>query len=426
MQYRGISFITILLFFFCSAHAKSDKFRLIYTSDPSTQVTLGWNAISGANQRIYLDTIDHGQDTSSYWLSFKPDTVIEFKGMQNCFLQLKSLEPGKTFYVVFVDDDWVSGRFYFETLAKDLQRISIISGGDSRNHRQVRQRSNQLVSKLKPHAVAFGGDYTLIGTSEQWQNWFDDWQLTTSNDGRLTPIVPTRGNHERSNEILANLFFIKEPAFYKIEFARILNLYTLNSEVSIGGEQTNWLTKELVNDKSPWKLAQYHRPMRPHVSGKEEGFDQYQYWANLFYEHDVNVVIESDAHTVKSTYPVKPDLSGDEGFVIDTEGTVYLGEGTWGAPVRRNDDQKSWTRASGAFNQFKWFWIDKSKIEIRTIMTDLDADRVSELDISHRFTIPKGLLLWKSNGEELVLITDDSHQAPTIALSESFHQVGDS
>ncbi|HAP63004.1 MAG TPA: metallophosphoesterase, partial [Cytophagales bacterium] len=66
-------------------------------------------------------------------------------------------------------------------------------------------------------------------------------------------------------------------------------------------------------------------PMRPHVGSKSEGNNQYNNWANLFYNYGVKLGVECDAHTVKSTWPIRPSTGSgsDEGFVRDdANGTV--------------------------------------------------------------------------------------------------------
>jgi hypothetical protein len=390
-------YITLLIqpFF---ALCESDKYRVIWVEDPSSAVTIGWNAVDGIDHRIYLDTIQRKpNDTSSYSMMFYPTNSNAEHGMQNQFALIKGLKGNCKYYLVFADNNSVSEIYHFKTASDDMDRISIIAGGDSRNNREVRLKANVLVSKLKPDGVMFGGDYTMLGTDEQWAEWFDDWQLTTSENGRLCPLIPTRGNHEFSENVLRHLFNTPKNDYYSIILnAGLLSIYTLNTEISIAGEQSKWLREQVSQDKSFWKMAQYHRPMRPHVKEKGEGDDQYMNWAQLFYDYEVRVVMESDAHTVKMTYPIKPDLNGEEGFSIDSlKGTVYLGEGTWGAPVRLDNDLKQWTKKSGEFNQFKWIWIDKSKIEIRTVKIDVEPDEIQEVDEENRFIPPNKLSLWE-------------------------------
>jgi hypothetical protein len=54
---------------------------------------------------------------------------------------------------------------------------------------------------------------------------------------------------------------------------------------------------------------------------------------------------------------VIPDSTenGFMGFVRDDKnGTIYTGEGSWGAAPRDNDDDKPWTLVSGSCNQVNW------------------------------------------------------------------------
>ncbi len=140
-------------------------------------------------------------------------------------------------------------------------------------------------------------------------------------------------------------------------------------------------------------MAQYHKPLRPHSGGKAENNFQYDAWAQLFYDEGVRLVVECDSHMAKTTWPVKPSSGpdNDEGFVVEqTNGTVYTGEGCWGAPLRPNNDDKSWTRNSGMFNQFKLIFVDQSKIELRTIDVN-NAASVGEVTNTDPFTLPVNL-----------------------------------
>ena len=42
---------------------------------------------------------------------------------------------------------------------------------------------------------------TSRGKDEEWQAWLKDWELTYGEDGRIFPIIPTHGNHERQGYI---------------------------------------------------------------------------------------------------------------------------------------------------------------------------------------------------------------------------------
>ncbi len=396
------SFLFIFLFAISvQAFSKTGKYRLTLRDNPATSVVIGWEQISGENPVVYYGDLDHDDSWERYKWEAKPDRTVYYAEMQNNFIRLDDLSPNTSYFFVIKDSEGVSKRFWFRTAPMERDsRLSFIAGGDSRNNPVPRRNANLLVSKLKPHAVLFAGDMTVRGTPEQWQAWLDDWQYTISDDGRMYPVIAARGNHEPNNEMVYKLFDTpSEKIYYALNIGdNLVRVYTLNTEISIAGDQTAWLEKDLAQNKKPtWKIAQYHKPMRPHVSTKREGDMQYMHWAKMFYDEKVKLVVECDAHTVKTTWPVKPSTGkkSDEGFIRDNRrGTVYVGEGCWGAPLRANDDPKSWTRDSGVFNQFKWIFVDKKGIEVRTVKTD-NAAEVSAVPNDNAFVVPDNLDIWK-------------------------------
>lgn len=401
-----------ILFFICLiqlANAKNDKYRLVLTSNPATSITIVWNQISGTDPIVYYDTTDFGTDHTKYRNTKTVDRTTIFRGMNNKFARLKNLKPNTNYYFIIRDSQGNSKRFWFRTAPDDLSRLSFIAGGDSRNYRTPRKNANLLVSKLKPHAVFFGGDMIDYDTDREWKNWLDDWQLTTSKDGRMIPIVPARGNHEALYTI-HRLFDTPKKSYYALTFGNnLIRAYTLNSEISVSGNQLTWLKNDLeaTANNVIFKMAQYHKPMRPHTAGKSEGNSEYNAWANLFYKHRVRLVVDCDSHMVKTTWPIQPSSipENDEGFIRNDEnGTVYAGEGSWGAPLRANNDDKSWTRNSGSFNQFKLIFVSKEKIEMRTIKVD-NAKSVEEVSNSNPFTLPKNLDIWSPTEGSVVTIT---------------------
>jgi hypothetical protein len=389
-------------------------------------MTIAWNQISGNNPQVHYGMTDHRTNYTLYNNVNGVDRSISFRGMDNRFSRITGLLPNTSYYFVIRDSQDSSKRFWFKTAPDDTSRLSFIAGGDSRNNRTPRQRANTLVSKLKPHAVFFGGDMTSGDTDGQWQDWFDDWQLTTASDGRMFPIVAARGNHEYDEEVVYNLFDTpNQDSYYAITFGdNLIRCYTLNSEISVLGNQLNWLQNDLANSSANiWKMAQYHKPMRPHTANKSEGNDIYGAWAQLFYDEGVNLVVDCDSHMAKTTFPIKPSSgsNSEEGFEIDNEfGTVYTGEGSWGAPLRPNNDDKSWTRNSGSFNQFKLLFVGADKIELRTIKVDNALD-VGENTNNNPFQLPSNLdVFTPSPGEDVIdiLPKTTSSNAPITVTSQ--------
>lgn len=417
-----------LLSSFCFLHVLGlqaqvvEYVRASWRDDPSRTMNLIWNAPqeNGTRHVLYYDTQDHGENIHSYSYKTRAHFVRDYKGMQNTYVRLNELRPGERYYFLIQTPEGTSRRYWFETIPDSkYTRLSFIAGGDSRTNHFARKRGNELVAKLRAHAVFFDGDMTTFGTGWEWRQWMDHWQETISPDGRITPIIVARGNHEKSDRMMEYLFDTPRGVFYRLSFADgLFDAFVLNSEGVIGGDQTRWLERSLqksLRAQSTWRYAMYHVPMRPHTESKPFGTLQYRYWAPLFDDYNVQLVMEGDSHTVKTTYPIRPSSEDghEDGFVRDDEkGSVYIGEGTWGAPLRDNNNERSWTRSSGSFSQFKWIFVDHEKIEIRTAMFE-DVDDVDYVRGDNRFEVPRGLKLWSdSHGERVVVIENNDPYFP--------------
>lgn len=377
------------------------RLRLVAWKKPHKRMSLIYQALSPEEkQTIFYGKVDFGRDVARYPLRLERTKTWDFKDMNHQVFRFRDLEPNTKYYFVIKSSSKISERYWFRTLPDDPSiRLSLVAGGDSRNNRDPRREANKMVSILRPHAVLFGGDFTSFGWAGQWQDWLDDWQATMPTDKQLIPIIPARGNHEYSGGNVSAIFDVPENEYFSTGLGGdLVRVWTLNTEISIAGDQTEWLKRDLQTHASNyrWNLAQYHKPMRPHVQKKKEGEMQYRYWAPLFYQHQMDLVIESDSHTVKTTEAIRPEPSAvaGEGFVRDDQrGTVYIGEGCWGAPLRGSDDRKIWTRAMGSFNQFKLIFVDQYSIEIRTIPVSTQPV-LSEVDPDNLFELPEKLKLW--------------------------------
>lgn len=402
--------------------AATARYRCMWRDDPATSMVIGWDQVAGSNPVLYYDVVDHGMDFGAYRMSKTPDQILAARGMSNHFVRLGGLKPNTVYYFIIKDSDGLSRPMSFKTAPDNPNaRLSIIAGGDSRNHREARISANKLVGKLRPTVVLFNGDMTADDSAGAWRKWLDDWQHTIGTDGRLFPVIVARGNHEASNESLVEIFDVGNPGLvYALNFGgNLLRIYTLNSMIPSGGEQRDWLESDLRQHQDmTWRFAQYHHAIRPHTSGKPEKDELLIHWATLFHKYKVQLLIESDSHVAKWTYPIRPsnDRGSEQGFIRDDEnGSVYIGEGCWGAPLRAVDDDKSWTRNSGSFNQFNWIFVDSEKVEVRTVMTDI-SDNVGEVSDRNIFEPPIGLSLWNpSNGDVLVISKDKPKPPPVVA-----------
>ena len=216
-------------------------------------------------------------------------------------------------------------------------------------------------------------------------------------DGRLIPLVAVHGNHENGDYATLNKLFdtpdTHSPySYFSLNFADdLLHVISLNSELQNGDApagafdaQKTWLENDLTkNQDAVFKVAGYHKPLRPHTSSKSEQLFLQENWAPLFDQYGLTMACESDSHMHKYTFPLTYCEDNEAGCFQnfkqnDTDGVFYVGEGSWGAGTRASDDNKPWTIHSQSMNQVKWHKVVADYpataevdpgIEVRTVTT---------------------------------------------------------
>lgn len=389
--------------------AESRFVRVLFNSDASKEMTIIWDQVSGNKPHLLFDTIL--PTDLNFRFSSPVSTSNSAKGMKTHVVRLVALKPNTKYYFCIQDSEGYSKIYNVSTVHNDPNLpLSFIAGGDSRDRRPIRQKANLLVSKLKADAVLFNGDFIGIDIEKQWLDWFTDWELSIDPDGRVTPMVVTRGNHELTNKVFVDLFDVPNSrVYYSTTFGGdLLHIVSLNSEILKFGRQRLFLRNALREHKDyVWQIAQYHRPVRPHVGHKKEMETQYRNFVPVFEKYpNLKLCLENDSHTCKTTWPIikSEALGSEEGFIRnDSIGITYVGEGCWGAPLRQADDLKCWTRDAEAINQFNWIFVNKDKIEVRTVKYE-NAAIVGVVSEDNRFEMPENIDLWNpSNGAVVVI-----------------------
>lgn len=408
------------------------KYRLVWNDDPTSTATIAWDQGQVEDPVVYYGKEDFGQEWEKYPQNQEPTRkVLGYRGMNNHFAELSNLEPDQVYYFVIKDIEFTSDRFWFRTAPDKPKAFTFVAGGDTKSGDPpltAGRLSNKMIAKLRPLFVIFNGDFCSgNGTDDDdWQQWLDDWTfLTTTNDGRLIPIIPVHGNHEDGDYTVLNKLFNapyqfenEENVYYSLSFGgRFFHIIALNSQTGGLDDQTKWLENDLQKHQEyNFKFAGYHKPMRPHTASKSENNHLVEAWAPLFYKFKLDIAMEGDSHMSKITFPVRPseESGSSEGFIRDDKnGTMYIGEGSWGATPRPNNDDKPWTLRSGSFNQIKWIQVFPEKdgkpayMDIRTIITSERnpdnenevisyVDNVSELSESDVFAIPENINLFST------------------------------
>ncbi|EAR08643.1 choice-of-anchor J domain-containing protein [Reinekea blandensis] len=430
--------------------AAADLERVVWTEQPDTEATIAWRQVSGENPRVEFG---QGQSPDS-WQTQPVEQVTTLAHpddggvtLETHIARLSGLTPDTAVSYRICDSEGCGDASWFMTAPNTPSEFSYIAGGDSRTNREPRQMGNELVSKLRPLFILFNGDFTDDGNHDQWVEWLEDWQLARSDDGRVYPIIATHGNHENDViDMLSDVFGIPESSYYVANIGgSMMDIFSLNSELEPGvgygaysdQDASGWevQNEQFVADAqasdADWKIANYHRPMRPHTSGKTEGEGRIAAWAPTFTDTGFKLIVESDTHMSKYTFPVV--YSQDEGSYQDfkrddVNGTMIIGEGSWGAPTRPTDDDKPWTIDSGSFWQFKLIHASPDAMNIHTVRfgSEHETLRGVETDISgvgtltqadqntNPFAVPANLPLWQPLAGSAVTMTLDGFKGADI------------
>ena len=244
-------------------------------------------------------------------------------------------------------------------------------GGDSRSGVKDRGRINRMIAKLAEDesilCFLHGGDYIADGEIwRQWDRWLTQHEETTAADGRVLPIIPTRGNHD-VGPLFREVFDApgtRQGIWYETRITPETTLLTLDTNVFVGGPQLTWLSERLpvTRARSRWLLCGYHRPIFPAIKSPSLA---HAFWTPLFESHDVDLVMESDGHCIKRTKPIRANRE-------DPTGVTYIGEGGLGVP-QRHPRTRRWflePEATGRSHHLHRIDVSADDIRIRVLLLD--------------------------------------------------------
>ncbi|CAN0511308.1 unnamed protein product, partial [Laminaria digitata] len=313
--------------------------RVIWEESPATQATFSWTTTdAGQSHAVRLATTSQKDNPAPAWERTVDvaETALydDDAGAHYHHVFVDNLTPSTTYHFVVETDGEVSEERWFTTAPVDDRRVKLLYGGDSRSDWEDRRQMNRRMAILlqdDPEILALwhGGDFISAGSAwGAWAPWLAGHQLTTTSEGRILPIIPTRGNHERDGELYNAVFSTPgadvDSNYFATQMGSTARLITLDSEGSVFGDQIAWLERELIaSQDSTWLLAGYHTPAYPAVkiAGPAKN------WVPLFERYNVDLVCENDGHALKRTVPIRDEK-------MDPTGVVYVGEGGLGVKQR--------------------------------------------------------------------------------------------
>lgn len=315
--------------------------RVVWHEDPAHEMVVSWTTRGAQANTVYYDTEPHNGDITKY--RYKVDAQIqgiyEDADPKYHHAFIEGLEPSTTYYFVVASDDKVSTEHHVITAPKDDSEFKLLYGGDSRSNRTMRREMNRRIGQLFEDdpsilAMVHGGDFVADGDMwEQWNHWLMDYQLTTTPEGRVLPILATRGNHEGRGVLFNEVFGFPggvKRDYYRTQIGANLVWLTLDTNSSLAGEQRGWLADQLIDaQKHRWIVPSYHEPAYPAVKAPGPA---HHLWVPLFEKYNVDLVAESDGHALKRTVPIRAGKA-------DPTGVVYVGEGGLGVNQRTPKDR---------------------------------------------------------------------------------------
>ena len=337
----------ILMFWAQTCYAGIRHQRVTWHENPSTEATISWTSDKkDESSVVYYDTIPKGGKINAYRYVLSPYTQGKYargifhRGPFYNHARLINLSPDTDYHFVIASDKAQTQELWFRTAPASKKNIRLLFGGDSRSDHDQRLVMNSLMKDLlEMHpeilALVHGGDYVNNGSSwPDWDKWLTHHSLTTTDKGRVLPIIPTRGNHEFYAKLFNQVWdWPNEGKSYYTTEIQDIAIITLNTEVSIWGDQRDWLETQLksLNRDKKWIMANYHRPAFPAVKKPSTARDA---WVPLFETYQVDMVFESDGHVYKQTAPIFKDKVDQE------RGIIYVGEGGLGVKQRTPKDDR--------------------------------------------------------------------------------------
>lgn len=324
------------------------QWRVIWTGDASTDATISWStAEEGSKHRVLYGTNHKQLDKSLDCQVNGAYSVNEGESpVYYHHAHIKGLKPNTYYHFAMESDGVKSRQLYFRTAPASGTGFSFVHGGDSRSGHTDRCRMNLRIAAFARDdrsviAFAHGGDYINNGKNwKEWRLWLSQHELTTAEDGRVLPIIPTWGNHD-SGVLYFEIFnFDKETErWHTTQLGKDVAIVTLDTNSPAGGEQADWLEKQLstLRPKNKWLIVQYHRPMYPAVKSPAAHAPVF---CPLFDKYNVDIALESDGHCMKRTVPIRDGKP-------DPKGLIYVGEGGLGVGQRKTDPDRWYFQDGG-------------------------------------------------------------------------------
>ncbi|MGE0143407.1 MAG: fibronectin type III domain-containing protein [Planctomycetota bacterium] len=362
--------------------------RVVWTEDPAHEALVAWSTTNpGTVHQVVIEpkTAARFPSSSARIVSasrsgpYARDDADQHTPRHWHHVELRALQPATHYRFRIESDGLKSPTFEFQTAPASDTEFALLVGGDSRSDRETRRSMNRRMRGLADAdpqilALVHGGDYVYDGRRfDLFDDWMTDHELLADEQGRILPIVPTRGNHEATGELYDQVFGSPGGGlgknWFRCGLGSEVGLVVLNTEVPTGGDQMKFLQDSLtaMQDRR-WLLASYHQPAFPSVKLPSSALVNF---VPLFDRYDLDLALESDGHTLKRTVPIRDGKP-------DPRGVVYIGEGGLGVRQRTPAGGRWYLRDGGFAQSAHHVWLLQFTSQRLTLSAILEDGEIAD------------------------------------------------
>ena len=345
-----------------SGHLYPDLFH--FTAGPylqrvtQDQIGMVWETSEPSNTIIeYGTNLPLTEKVSIENLSLNTE-INAYKGASIQKYLLDDLEPGQQYFYNIKSTSASgevieSGISTFKTAAEYLPTFSFSVIGDTEARPHVNNRVSKLLWDERPDFLLNLGDLTDGGRKPNKYQWNYEYFYGMNQLISRVPVFPVAGNGEgdlfwfNKYHILSN----NDKAYYKFSYGNA-DFFMLDSnqkdQFAAGGEQYEWLEKELESSTADWKFVAHHHA--PYSSDEDDYGNSWEGTSTqgdmkirqivpLYEKYGVDMVFFGHLHTFQRTHAIKDNQVTKDG------GVVYIHAGGAGGNLEDFSPTRSWFSA---------------------------------------------------------------------------------
>ena len=254
---------------------EANSYKLLWNTPATNKVIFGEKDTAGTELTAEEDTVDG--KTSGYCATFA------------------NLEPGKTYYYKFADDDYV----YFNT--PKATDFTFVACSDHQTDNTNIKAGAMAIAEKNPDFVVSCGDICNDGYSTgDWKSRF--FELFVPNIAGL-PFAAAPGNHDGWNLFADVLGQDKRYHSFVYGNTRFIML-DVEAAFTPDTQQYKWLEEILKNDTSTWKIVALHESPYCCVPTHYSNLLVRDNLVPLFEKYGVNLVLGGHMHAYDRTKTV--------------------------------------------------------------------------------------------------------------------------